>query len=60
MKELNKKYIVIHKDNIISIKETNFTGRCYPGEGFEYSEFDSEEELNEFIIEKELVEEIEG
>ena len=49
MEELNKKYIVIHKNNIISVKETNFTGRCYPGNGFDSAEFDTEESLNEYI-----------
>lgn len=56
MKELRKKCIVIYKDNVISIKEINFTGRCYPGNGFEFAEFDTVEELDAFIKDKELIE----
>ena len=49
MIELTKKCIVTHKNGIVQTKETNFTGRCYPGNGFDSAEFDSEASLNEYI-----------
>lgn len=47
--ELNKKCIITHKNGVIQVKETDFTGKCMPGNGFDSAEFDTEESLNEYI-----------
>lgn len=47
--ELKKKCVVTHKNGVIQVKETDFTGKCMPGNGFDSAEFDTEESLNEYI-----------
>jgi len=55
MKELTKKCIIVHENGIIQIKETNFSDRCTPGNGFEFAEFDTVEELEKYISENNLI-----
>jgi hypothetical protein len=51
MIELTKKYWVLYEGT--SIKNEDYmseqTGKCYPGEGVEYAEFDSLDELEAFV-----------
>lgn len=62
MEVFKKKCYVTYKNRCIQIKEINNTGTCYVGKCFYGAEFDSEEELNNFILENDLVtlEEIES
>ena len=51
MIELTKKYWVLYEGT--SIKNSDYrdeqAGKCYPGEGVEYAEFDTFEELDAFV-----------
>lgn len=49
MIELTKKCFVTHRNGVIQVKEIGFTGRCMPGNGFDFAEFDTEASLNEYI-----------
>jgi hypothetical protein len=57
MIELTKKYWVLYEGN--SIKNEDYmdeqTGKCYPGDGVQYAEFDSLDELEAFIQTNNLV-----
>lgn len=55
MEIFKKKCYVTYKNRCIQIKETNNTGTCYVGKCFYGAEFDSEEELNKFILDNELI-----
>jgi hypothetical protein len=57
MIELTKKYWVLYEGN--SIKNEDYrdeqNGKCYPGEGVGYAEFDTLEELDSFVQANNLV-----
>jgi hypothetical protein len=57
MIELTKRYWVIYEGT--SIKNSDYmteqTGKCYPGDGVEYAEFDTLEELDAFVQSNNLV-----
>jgi hypothetical protein len=57
MKELTKKYWVLFEGT--SIKNSDYmdeqSGKCYPGIGVEYAEFDTLEELEAFVQANNLV-----
>lgn len=55
MEVFKKKCYVTYKNRCIQIKETNNTGSCYVGNHFYGSEFDTEEELNKFVSDNELI-----
>jgi hypothetical protein len=57
MTELTKKYWVLYEEN--TIKNADYrdeqSGKCYPGAGVQYAEFDSLDELEAFIQANNLV-----
>jgi hypothetical protein len=57
MTELTKKYWVLYEGT--SIKNADYrdeqTGKCYPGEGVGYAEFDTLDELEAFVQANNLV-----
>lgn len=53
--ELTKKCVITHKNGVIQIKEIDFTGKCIPGKGFNFAEFDTEEELKKYIMDNTLI-----
>jgi len=56
MIELTKPFIVVyHSSKEIEIKLTNNIS-TFPGIGLNYAEFDTQEELEQFILDNELVE----
>ena len=55
MIELNKKYIVVYKDNTIIAQEKDNTGHVYPAIDTQYFETDNENEFNQFIADNNLI-----
>lgn len=53
--ELTKQYIITHKNEVIQNIDLNNTGRCFPGEGFEFAEFDTKEELDSYVESNNLI-----
>jgi len=56
MKILTKSFIVIYDDNKNIIIRQTENKETYVGKGSKYAEFDSEDELNQFIVDNKLVE----
>ena len=57
MIELTKKYWVLYEEN--TIKNSDYreeqSGKCYPGEGVGYAEFNTLDELDAFVKANNLV-----
>lgn len=53
--ELKKQFIITHKNRVIQNLDLDNQGRCFPGEGFIGSEFDSQEELDTYIESNNLI-----
>ena len=56
MTELTKQYTVVYKDDKTIISLNYNGGVTYPGVDDNYAEFDTQEELEQFILDNELVE----
>lgn len=51
---LIKKHVVVYDENKTIITQSNNNGETFVGEGRLFAEFDSEEDLNSFIVDNHL------
>lgn len=52
---LTKKFVITHKNGVIQIKEKDFHCKLTPGNGFSFAEFDTVEDLENYIRDNKLI-----